>query len=89
MLVLGWTNTKTAEEATHQILQLNTIALEYFIKLNDAFSSFGQFTGSLSKNRNARALKHQKYTALEGMATTTDVEVMLIVLHEYFSDINY
>ena len=89
MLALGWTNAKTAEEATYQILRLNTIALEYFIKLNDAFSSFGQSIGSLSKNRNTRALTHQKYAALEGMATTKDVEVLLIVLRAYFSDINY
>ena len=73
MLALGWTNTKTAEEATYQILQLNIVALEYSIKLNDAFGSIGQFTGSLSKKRDTKALKYQKYTALEGIATTKNL----------------
>ena len=49
MLALGWTNVKTAEEATYQILQMKSVALEYSIKLNDAFGRIGQFTGSLSK----------------------------------------
>ena len=88
MLALGWTYALSAEEATYQILRLNTVALEYSIKLNDAFGSIGQFTGSLSKKRDARALKYQKYTALEGMATTKDVKEILLVLREYFSDIN-
>ena len=88
MLALGWTNAKTVEEATYQILRLNSIALEFSIKLNDAFGSIGQYTGSFSKKKDARALKYQKYTALEGMATTKDVKEIVLVLCEYFSSRN-
>ena len=64
------------------------VALEYSIKLNDVFGSIGQLTGSLSKKRNVRALKYQRYTVLEGMSTTKDVKEILLVLCEYFSNIN-
>jgi len=75
MKALGWTNAKTAEEATYQILRLNSIALEFPIKLNDAFGSIGQYTGSFSKKKVTRALKYQKYTALEGLAIRTTTKI--------------
>jgi len=87
MKALGWTNAKTPEEATYQILRLGIVALKFSIKLNDAFGSIGQYTGSFSKKKAARALKYQKYTALEGLATTQDVKEIVLVLREYFSDI--
>jgi len=86
MYALGWTNAKNAEEATYQIL--DNIALEFSIKLNYAFGSIGQYTGSFNKKKDARALKSQKYTALEGMATTKDVKEIVLVLREYFSSRN-
>ena len=76
------------EEETYQILQLNSIALEFSIKLNDAFGSIGQITGSLSKKKDARALKYQKYTAPKRKATTKDVKEIVLILREYFSSKN-
>ena len=88
MLALGWTNTKTAEEATYQILQLNIVALEYSIKLNDAFGSIGQITGIIRKKKGSttRQLEYQNYTDLIEKTTQNDVIMILEVLREYFSE---
>ena len=67
---------------------MKIVALEYSIKLNGAFGSIGQLTGSISKKKDARALKYQKYTALEGLATTQDVKEIVLILRDYFSSKN-